>query len=144
MNDLNIKIAWSVFFALTIGFFLRFTHIEGLQNFLIPILEILGQVFILFLKMIMIPLIFFSLTSSISSLQENKQSSFLWKGTLIYYFSTMVFAVLLMMIVMNIYEPGSHSDIQNMTNPLMTEFNHQPNLFMDGIKSIIKKDLRPQ
>ena len=86
----------------------------------------------------MIPLIFFSLTSSISSLQENKQSSFLWKGTLIYYFSTMVFAVLLMMIVMNIYEPGSHSDIQNMTNPLMTEFNHQPNLFMDGIKSIIK------
>jgi len=69
MNQLNIKIAWSVFFALTIGFFLRFTHIEGLQNFLIPILEILGQVFILFLKMIMIPLIFFSLTSSISSLQ---------------------------------------------------------------------------
>ena len=138
MNDLNIKIAWSVFFALTIGFFLRFTHIEGLQNLLIPILEILGQVFILFLKMIMIPLIFFSLTSSISSLQENKQSSFLWKGTLIFYFSTMVFAVLLMMLVMNIFQPGTHSDIQNITNPLVTEFNQQPYLFMDGIKSIIK------
>ena len=50
MNDLNIKIAWSVFFALTIGFFLRFTHIEGLQNLLIPILEILGQVFYIIFK----------------------------------------------------------------------------------------------
>jgi Na+/H+-dicarboxylate symporter len=86
----------------------------------------------------MIPLIFFSLTSSISSLQENKQSSFLWKGTLIFYFSTMVFAVLLMMLVMNIFQPGTHSDIQNITNPLVTEFNQQPYLFMDGIKSIIK------
>ena len=55
MNDLNKKIAFSVFLALIVGFFLRFTHFEILQNFLIPMLEIMGEVFILFLKMIMIP-----------------------------------------------------------------------------------------
>ena len=125
MNDINKKIAFSVFLALIVGFFLRFTHFEILQNFLIPMLEIMGEVFILFLKMIMIPLIFFSLTSSISSLQQNKKSSLLWKGTLIFYFSTMLFAVLLMMMVMNFFEPGSNSDIKNIASPVMTEINQQ-------------------
>lgn len=138
MNDLNKKIAFSVFLALIVGFFLRFTHFEILQNFLIPMLEIMGEVFILFLKMIMIPLIFFSLTSSISSLKQNKKSSLLWKGTLIFYFSTMLFAVLLMMMVMNFFEPGSNSDIKNIASPVMTEINQQSLTFMDGIKSIIK------
>ena len=88
--------------------------------------------------MIMIPLIFFSLTSSISSLQKNKKSSLLWKGTLVFYFSTMAFAVLLMMLVMNFFEPGSNNDIKNMTNPVITDINQQPFIFTDGIKSIIK------
>lgn len=138
MNDLNIKIAFSVFFAVVVGFFLRFTNFDALQNLIIPILEITGQIFILFLKMIMIPLIFFSLTSSISSLQKNKKSSLLWKGTLVFYFSTMAFAVLLMMLVMNFFEPGSNNDIKNLTNPLITDINQQPFIFTDGIKSIIK------
>lgn len=86
----------------------------------------------------MIPLIFFSLTSSISSLQKNKKSSLLWKGTLVFYFSTMAFAVLLMMLVMNFFEPGSNNDIKNMTNPVITDINQQPFIFTDGIKSIIK------
>jgi Na+/H+-dicarboxylate symporter len=83
MGSLNQRIGIAVILAILLGLILR--HYQSLQlvEFIIPILEIIGDVFILLLKMIMIPLIFFSLISSISSLKKNKSSQLLWKRSYI-------------------------------------------------------------
>ena len=104
MKSLNQRIGVAVILAILLGLILRNYQSLQLVEFVNPILELIGEVFILLLKMIMVPLIFFSLPSSISSLKKNKSSQLLWKGAIFYYFSTMVVAVILMRVVMNLFQ----------------------------------------
>ena len=70
MKTLNQKIGIAVILAILLGLIFRQYQSFQLVGFVTPILELISEVFILLLKMIMVPLIFFSLTSSISSLKK--------------------------------------------------------------------------
>jgi Na+/H+-dicarboxylate symporter len=106
MNKLNFRIGLSVILAILIGFILRWTDLAVYSSVFQTPLELIGELFILLLKMIMVPLIFFSLITSISSLKHDKKSKFLWQGTLIFYLSTMIIAITSIIIVMNVLQPG--------------------------------------
>src|SRR6056300_766463 len=140
MKMLNQRIGIAVILAILLGLILRQYQSFQLVEFVTPILELIGEVFILLLKMIMVPLIFFSLTSSISSLKKNKSSQLLWKGAIFYYLSTMVVAVILMMVVMNLFQDNlGGSQVMLEGNESQSIFNsEEPHSVKDSIKSLIK------
>jgi len=140
MKTLNQRIGIAVILAILLGLILRQYQSFQLVEFVTPILELIGEVFILLLKMIMVPLIFFSLTSSISSLKKNKSSQLLWKGAIFYYLSTMVVAVILMMVVMNLFQDNlGGSQIVLEGNESQSIFNsEESHTVKDSIKSLIK------
>jgi Na+/H+-dicarboxylate symporter len=140
MKMLNQRIGIAVILAILLGLILRQYQSFQLVEFVTPILELIGEVFILLLKMIMVPLIFFSLTSSISSLKKNKSSQLLWKGAIFYYLSTMVVAVILMMVVMNLFQDNlGGSQVVLEGNESQSIFNsEETHTIKDSIKSLIK------
>jgi len=140
MKTLNQRIGIAVILAILLGLIFRQYQSFQLIEFVTPILELIGEVFILLLKMIMVPLIFFSLTSSISSLKKNKSSQLLWKGAIFYYLSTMVVAIILMMVVMNLFQDNlGGSQVVLEGNESQSIFNsEEPHSVKDSIKSLIK------
>ncbi|MEK9714973.1 MAG: dicarboxylate/amino acid:cation symporter, partial [Methylophilaceae bacterium] len=140
MKTLNQRIGIAVILAILLGLIFRQYQSFQLVEFVTPILELIGEVFILLLKMIMVPLIFFSLTSSISSLKKNKSSQLLWKGAIFYYLSTMVVAVILMMVVMNLFQDnlGGSQVVLECNEPQSIFNSEETHTFKDSIKSLIK------
>lgn len=140
MKTLNQKIGIAVILAILISLILRYYQSFQLVEFVTPVLELIGEVFILLLKMIMVPLIFFSLTSSISSLKKNKSSQLLWKGAIFYYLSTMVVAVILMMVVMNLFQHnlGGGQLVLESNEPQSILNSEETHTVKDSIKSLIK------
>ena len=83
--------------------------------------EILGKgIFINLLKMIIIPLVFTSIVVGIANLRAHAQMDRVWKCSLIYFLSTTALAILLGMIVVNIFKPGIGLEVamfqESMTN----------------------------
>jgi Na+/H+-dicarboxylate symporter len=69
--------------------------------------QIIGKgIFINLLKMMIIPLVFTSITIGIAHLRSHAQMSKVWKLTLIYFLSTSFLAASLGLVVMNILKPG--------------------------------------
>jgi Na+/H+-dicarboxylate symporter len=69
--------------------------------------NIVGGVFIDLLKMVLIPLVFTSIAVGIANLQAHKQIHKVWLTTLGFFISTMMIAVLLALVVSNVFKPGS-------------------------------------
>jgi len=67
---------------------------------------IIGSLFISLLKMILIPLVFTSITVGIANLRAHAQMGKVWKYALMYYMSTTALAVVLGLIVVNVFKPG--------------------------------------
>jgi len=72
---------------------------------------LIGGIFVSLLKMILIPLVFVSITVGIANLRAHAQMGKVWKLTLLYYFSTTALAVFAGLIVVNIFKPGIGLDI---------------------------------
>ncbi|MBT7407092.1 MAG: dicarboxylate/amino acid:cation symporter, partial [Nitrosomonadales bacterium] len=58
------------------------------------------------LKMILVPLVFFSIVNGISNLASSNKAGTIWRSTLLYFAGTMFFAVLIAMLAMNYFKPG--------------------------------------
>lgn len=68
--------------------------------------DIAGNLFVNLLKMILIPLVFTSITVGIANLRAHAQMNRVWQYALLYFVMTSAFAVLLGLIVVNIFKPG--------------------------------------
>jgi len=84
--------------------------------------EMIGGLFIDLLKMILIPLVFTSITVGIANLRAHAQMDKVWKLSLVYFLSTTALAVLLGMIFVNIFQPGVGVQI-DMFKDAMTTFS---------------------
>ena len=111
MGNLNRQIMYAVLMSITFGLIFRWCESYYFEIFFGPALILIGQVFLMLLKMIMVPLIFFALTTSISSLKKNNQSQRLWQGTIAFYLITMLTAIIIMMTAFNIFSPGTDSEL---------------------------------
>ena len=106
MNNINRNILIGALMGVALGFILKIYPNWLLYEPLLELCNLLGQLFIKSLKMILVPLVFFSIIVGVSNLGGNKKSSNVWKFTLIYFFSTMAIAICLALLVMNLVNPG--------------------------------------
>lgn len=69
-------------------------------------MSIVGKMFIRALKMIVIPLIFSSLISGVTNIQNSKTIGRIGLKTLIYYLSTSILAIMSGLLLVNFFKPG--------------------------------------
>ena len=105
--SLNRQIFWGVAIGITGGIFLNLQGTNSpFAHWLLYGCEITGGIFVDLLKMILIPLIFTSVSVGISNLGTHTQRNAIWKTTLIFFLSTTAIASLLGLIVVNVFKPG--------------------------------------
>jgi len=74
--------------------------------------SIIGTLFIDALKMILIPLVFCSISVGIANLRQHQQMHRVWVTTLIFFISSMVIAMSLAFIATNYFKPGSGMQLE--------------------------------
>ena len=101
MKLLNIKLHWQILialvFAVIIGYFF-----PGAVDYL----DWMGKMFLRGLKMVIIPLIFASIVSGVTSIGSGKSLGRIGLKTITYYISTSLLAILTGLILVNIIKPG--------------------------------------
>ena len=73
--------------------------------------KLAGTLFTDLLKMVLIPLVFTSIVVGVANLRAHQQMNRVWQVTLIFFMSTMAFAVVLGLAAANIFRPGSELQI---------------------------------
>ncbi|PXW80507.1 Na+/H+-dicarboxylate symporter [Nitrosomonas sp. Nm84] len=68
--------------------------------------KLVSTLFIDLLRMILIPLVFTSIVVGVANLRSHQQMNRVWQGALIFFFSTMVLAVVLGLTTANLLQPG--------------------------------------
>ncbi|MBC8323802.1 MAG: dicarboxylate/amino acid:cation symporter [Candidatus Marinimicrobia bacterium] len=97
----KLKLHWRVLIAMALGTIFALIFKED-ALFVAP----LGTIFMRLLKMIIVPLILFSITTGVASLGDSKTLGRMGAKTFIYYFVTSIFAILVGLILTNIIQPG--------------------------------------
>ena len=106
MNSTNKYILMAALSGIFLGLFLKFFPDLFFNQSLLEVTDLVGKLFIKSLKMILVPLVFFSIVVGVSNLGGGKNSSLIWKSTFLYFMVTMSIAITLALIVMNIVQPG--------------------------------------
>ena len=105
-NKTNNHILIGVLAGLLIGFYIKFNSTVIWGDSVIYIADLVADIFISSLKMVLVPIIFFSISVGIANLSSHKQSSKIWLLTFLFFFSSMALAIALGIGSMNLFEPG--------------------------------------
>jgi Na+/H+-dicarboxylate symporter len=106
MKFWNLELYWKVFIGMGAGIIYALLMGEQAMN-----VAPLGDMFMRLLKMVIVPLIFFSITSGVSGIGENKSLGRLGAKTFGYYFLTSMLAILIGLTLTNVIQPGVGVDI---------------------------------
>lgn len=68
--------------------------------------KLVGSLFTDLLRMVLIPLVFTSIVVGVANLRSHRQMNRVWQVTLVFFVSTMAFAVLLGLMAANLLQPG--------------------------------------
>ncbi|MEG1824402.1 MAG: dicarboxylate/amino acid:cation symporter [Cloacibacillus sp.] len=83
-----------------------------LTNVVLPVLELIGNIFLSFLKMLIVPLVFSSIIMGASSIGDPKVLGRIGLKTVALYLSTTVVAIIIGLILGNIIQPGQGMAIE--------------------------------
>ena len=97
----KLKLHWQVFIAMALG--ILFALILGEKS---TVVTPLGTIFMRLLKMIIVPLIIFSITSGVASLGDSKTLGRMGAKTFGYYFLTSILAIITGLMLTNLIRPG--------------------------------------
>ena len=106
MKNANKYILLAAIAGIIIGLVIKKFPDSLILQYVSDISILAGQIFITTLKMILVPLVFFSIVNGISNLASSNKSGTIWRSTLLYFSGTMFFAVFIAMIAMNLFKPG--------------------------------------
>ena len=106
MKNANKYILLAAFLGILVGIIIKNFPDSIVLQYISDISILAGQIFITALKMILVPLVFFSIVNGISNLASSNQAGKIWKSTLLYFAGTMFFAVFIAMLAMNFFKPG--------------------------------------
>ncbi|WP_423127425.1 dicarboxylate/amino acid:cation symporter [Gaoshiqia sp. Z1-71] len=106
MNLLKLKLHWQIFSALIIAVLFGYFFSEH-----VGYIGWLGELFLRALKMIIIPLIFSSIVSGVTSMGSGKSLGRLGLKTISYYLLTSLFAILTGLLFVNLFRPGIGVDL---------------------------------
>ena len=101
MSLLKIKLHWQILIALVIAVIIGY-YFPGAVEYL----DWMGKMFLRGLKMVIIPLIFASIVSGVTSIGSGKSLGRIGLKTITYYISTSFLAILTGLILVNIIKPG--------------------------------------
>lgn len=108
LPSLNIQILLGAIFGVGLGLYF---HALGAENTVtqggIYAAGLLGTLFIDLLKMILIPLVFCSITVGIANLRQHQQMHRVWVTTLLFFISSMAIAIVLALVAGNYFKPGA-------------------------------------
>ena len=105
-NKANYQILVGVLAGLLIGLYIKFNPLANGSDSILYIAELVADIFVSSLKMILIPVIFFSISVGIANLSSHKQSSKIWVLTFLFFFISMALAIILGLGSMNLFQPG--------------------------------------
>lgn len=106
MKNANKYILLAAIAGIIIGLVIKKFPDSLILQYISDISILAGQIFITMLKMILVPLVFFSIVNGISNLVSSNKAGTIWRSTLLYFAGTMFFAVFIAMIAMNLFKPG--------------------------------------
>lgn len=101
MKITKIKLHWQILIALVLSVFFGYFVPEGIKY-----VGWMGDVFLRALKMVIVPLIFSSIISGVTSMGEGKNLGRLGLKTILYYIGTSTVAIITGLLVVNIVKPG--------------------------------------
>ena len=101
MKLLNIKLHWQILIALVIAVIIGYFFPGAVEY-----LDWMGKMFLRGLKMVIIPLIFASIVSGVTSIGSGKSLGRIGLKTITYYISTSLLAILTGLILVNLIKPG--------------------------------------
>ena len=102
----NHQILIGVFVGLLIGLYIKLNPYAIGTDSIIYVADLIADIFVSSLKMVLIPVIFFSISVGIANLSGHKQSSRVWFLTFSFFFISMALAIILGLGSMNLFEPG--------------------------------------
>jgi Na+/H+-dicarboxylate symporter len=153
MPSLNVQIFVGTLVGLIIGGLLA--QLDSTTQAVVWTLytsNIVANVFVDLLKMILIPLVFSSIVVGVANLQAHKQINKVWITTLVFFVSSMGLAMLLALLVMNVFRPGDSMHLA-MFQGAMDSFQHKQmapsefllqflhNLFQNPFSALAKGDV---
>ncbi len=106
MKNANKYILLAAIAGIIIGLVIKKFPDSLILQYVSDISILAGQIFITTLKMILVPLVFFSIVNGISNLVSSNKAGTIWRSTLLYFAGTMFFAVFIAMVAMNLFKPG--------------------------------------
>ena len=138
MRNTNRNILFAALLGLLLGSLIKNFPDSSFYGPFMALIELLGQLFIKALKMILVPLVFFSIVVGISNLGNAKKADRIWKLTLSYYFLTMAIAVILALFVMNFVKPGVgiNLDLWELENDIISQTMSFGDFFTQFILSL--------
>lgn len=138
MKNTNRNILFAALLGLLLGILIKNFPDPSFYGPFMALIELLGQLFIKALKMILVPLVFFSIVVGISNLGNAKKADRIWKLTLSYYFLTMAIAVILALFVMNFVKPGVgiNLDLWELENDIVSQTMSFGDFFTQFILSL--------
>ncbi|MDI1363060.1 dicarboxylate/amino acid:cation symporter [Methylotenera sp.] len=107
LPSLNVQILLGAMFGVGLGLYF---HSLGAENHIVQTglytSGLVGTLFIDLLKMILIPLVFCSITVGIANLRQHQQIHHVWVTTLLFFISSMAIAMVLALAASNYFKPG--------------------------------------
>lgn len=101
------KIGIGFIIGIVLGFLVGpFSDNPFIANYLLPVLNLLGQIFLALLKMLIVPLVFASIVTGAASIGDTKALGRIGVKTIALYLSTTVVAIVIGLILGNILQPG--------------------------------------
>ena len=108
LPSLNVQILLGAMFGVGLGLYF---HSLGAENHIVQtglyMSGLVGTLFIDLLKMILIPLVFCSITVGIANLRQHQQIHHVWVTTLLFFVSSMAIAIVLALAASNYFKPGA-------------------------------------
>lgn len=106
--SLNVQILLGAIFGVLIGaYFHQLGSTQPATQNGIYIANIVGTLFIDLLKMVLVPLVFCSITVGIANLRQHQQMHRVWMTTLLFFASSMLIAIVVALAAGNYFQPGS-------------------------------------
>lgn len=148
MPSLNMQIFIGATFGVLLGLFVHSTGLEGATaSISLYTAGIIGTLFIDLLKMVLIPLVFFSIIVGIANLRAHSQMHKVWVSTLIFFTLTMAIAMAVGMLASTYFKPGvglevsmfegAMKNFQSQQMPLPEFFAHfLHNLFVNPFQAL--------
>lgn len=104
----GLALHWQVIIGLLLGVVYAWLSVSyGWNDFTLKWIQPFGDIFINLLKLIAVPLVLFSIISGVASLGDMKKLGRMGIKTLGIYLTTTMFAVLVGLTLVNIFEPGT-------------------------------------